>query len=743
LLQLKHQSLSPIDWGVMRRIGNFFRELRRRRVLRIVALYIVGAWVVLQAAALAFPGLQIPESAIRYVWIGAIMGFPVALILGWRFDIIGGRIVRTNLDDAGESQALSRADYAILAALSLVVAVITYGMLSEILSEPTLPANQPLTADIDPKSIAVLPFTNMSGDEANEPFTIGIHDDVLTHISKIGDIKVISRTSVARLDPGLSIPDIGRLLGVATVLESGVQRIGNRVRINAQLIDTASDQHLWAETFDRELTTQHIFAIQSEIAAAITDKLQASLSPREVAKLKRMPTDNLQAYEMYLLGQQRMITRTRSALLEASDYFEKAVELDPQYALAYVGLADANLLLAGYGHLSLQEGLAKAESSLALALAIDEQLGAAYASVGLSRVRQGDSTGAETAFKRAIELDPNNATPYHWYGDLLINAMGQPEAAIPVLERARELDPLSPIINITLGEALEASGQFGEAMTLYRKAIEIEPDFPAAYYLIATHYRAVYGKMDEAVRWYHEELAIEPSRDLGVLGQTYLDLGDDEKAEYWIDRAIALHPQWYQSNAARVFLHRYRGEEAQALQRARRLLALYPGNNTSLVTFVTYGKYQEALETIAPGYPELACGVEPTISRNNLSQAINLSLALQETGERECADRLLDKILQQIQKMPRLGARGYGIADVEVYARQGKTQLALETLRQAIDEGYRWFWWAQGKGSPHMVSLHEEPEFNAMMQEIRADMSAQLEHVREMEANGELASVPQ
>ena len=629
----------------MSRIRNFFRELRRRRVFRIAALYIVGAWVALQAADLAFPGLLIPQSAIRFVWIGAILGFPVALILGWRFDMVGGRVVRTPDVAAREHPALSRADYAVLATLGIVAVAITYGLAVEILDTRTQPANRVLTADIDPKSIAVLPFTNMSGDEANEPFTVGIHDDVLTHISKIGDIKVISRTSVARLDPAMSIPAIGKLLGVATVLESGVQRIGNRVRINAQLIDTVSDQHLWAETFDRELTTQHIFAIQSEIAAAITDKLQASLSPRDEAKLNRVATQNMQAYEAYMLGRQRMVMRTREALLEANDYFEKAVELDPQYALAWVGLADANLLLAYYGHLPLDEALARAEPSLTRALAIDDQLGAAYASVGLSRVRQGDSAGAETAFKRAIELDPNNPKPYHWYGDVLINEMGQPEAAIPLLERARELDPLSPAINVTLGQSLEASGRFSEAMAFYRKAIEIEPDFSAAHFLIAQHYRTVYGEMAEAVRWHHQELAIEPSRDTGALGLTYLDLGDGEKAEYWIDHALGLHPDWFLTNSASAFLLIYQGDEAPALQQARRLLDIVPGNYISLVTFVAFGKYREALETVAPRYPELGCDVEPMVNRNNLSQAINLSLAWQETGERECADRLLDKAL--------------------------------------------------------------------------------------------------
>ena len=723
-------------------IGNSYRELRRRRVLRIAAIYIVGAWIVLQAAALAFPGLDIQEAAIRYVWIAAILGFPVALILGWRFDFVGGHLVRTSVDDSKEFMVLSRSDYAILSGLILITVAIGYGMTVKVLSLREFQATEGFSSEIDPKSIAILPFTNMSGDESNEPFTIGIHDDVLTHISKIGDIKVISRTSVARLDPDLSISEIRDLLEVATVLESSVQRSGNRVRINAQLIDTESDQHLWAETFDRELTTEHIFAIQSEIAAAITDSLKVSLSSRDKANLRKKPPWTLQAYESYLLGKQRMTKRTRDELLEARSYFEKAVEIDPQYALAWVGLADSNLLLANYGFLAQGESLGRADSALNMALVIDDNLGAAYASVGLSQVRRGDNDAAEIAFRRAIELDPNNAKSYHWYGDLLVNGLGRPEDAIQLLEKARELDPLSPIINITLGEALEATGRFSEAWALYHKALEIEPGFPAAHFLVGAYYWTVEGALDQAVQSFHEELAAEPSRDPSFLGLVFLDLGDAGQAEYWIDRALAINSEMFFPNSARIFLHRYLGEKEPALQHARRLRTIAPANNSTLVTLVSYARYREALETIGPHYPELACDKEPRVDRANLFQAMNLSLALQETGEHECADRLLTQTQAALQKIPRLGSRGYGFLDVEIYARQGRTQLALETLRQATDDGLRRGWWSQAARSPHTASLLKEPEFKALMQELSDDMSAQLIRVREMEASGDLASIP-
>jgi TolB-like protein/Tfp pilus assembly protein PilF len=706
-------------------------ELRRRNVLRMAVLYAVAAWLIMQVAEVLMTLATLPEWTGPVILVLLAVGFPIALIFSWFYELTPEGISLEKDVAPGESithVTSRRMDFIVISLLSAAVILFAYDKWW--VSEPP------------EKSIAVLPFVNMSGDESNDPFTVGIHDDMLTHISKISEIKVISRTSVVRLDKEMSIPDIGRLLGVATVLEGGVQRLGDRVRINVQLIDAGSDKHLWAETFDRELTTQSIFAIQSEIAAAITDKLQATLSPKDEANLEKLPTRNLQAYEAYMLGKQRIATRTRADLLSAADYFEKAVALDPDYALAWVGVAEVNLLLNNYGHLPLSDALAKVEPALSAALQLDDQLGAAHTAAAFMLLRQGDNDAARAAFERAIDLDPNYATPYHWYGDMLINAFGEPEAAIPLLLQARRLDPLSAVIAVTLGEALEAVGGFDEALALYQKALEIDPDYHGAYFVTAQYHYTVLAQLDESVRWYLQELALDPARDPSFIGLVYLDLGDDVQAEHWIDRAMQIHPTWYFSNAALVFLHRYRGDELLALNAARRLSEIAPGNNASLWTMVAFGRYEEALQTFGPFYPGLSCDVEPVVTRTSLAPAINLSLALERTGELECAGRLLTKSLEQMRQMPRLGARGYGIADVEVYARQGRIRLALDTLRQAIDRGYRRFWWSQGESSPHMTAMLDEPEFQAMMDEVRADMAAQLERVRAMEASGELEPIP-
>ncbi len=720
----------------------FVKDLKRRRVFRVAALYIVGAWVALQVADTAFPGIGIPEAAIRYVWMGAICGLPIALILGWRFDIAAGGIVRTPKAGGHENLPLGRTDHTILATLSLLVMMITAGLLWQIWLTRELPLTAVADTGLNPRSIAVLPFENISGEQLNQPFTTGIHDDILTHISKISDLKVISRTSVVRLATTMSIPNIGELLGVATVLEGGVQRVGDQIRINVQLIDAVTDQHLWAETFNRELTAQSIFDIQTEIAQAISNELQVTLSLQDRTNLERRPTKNLQAYEVYMLGKQRMSLRTSTGLIEATEYYQRALELDPDYALAYVGLADANTILGSYGYQPQAVAIENARQAINSALRLDNQLGAAYASQGLVFSNNAEYANAEASFKHAIELDPNYASAFHWYGNMLVSNTGQPGRAVPLLESARALDPLSPIINVTLGEAFEAIGQFDNAMTLYKKAVEIEPDFAAAYFLIGVLYRSAYGRLNESVRWHREEFSRDPSRGTSILGMAYLDLGDDKTAEYWFERAFAMFPRAYLPNAARVILHWYRGEETQSVEAARQLLELAPGNNLSLVTLVKFSRYQEALDKISDYYPALSCAAEPVVSRSNFFQAINLSLAQEKTGNPECAGRLLEKALEQTANMPRLGSQGYGFADVEIYARQGKTQLALAALRQAIDSGTRINWWSQAQQSPHNESLFEEPEFKAMMDEIKADMASQLEWVRQLDIDGELAPMP-
>ena len=215
-----------------------------------------------------------------------------------------------------------------------------------------------------------------------------------------------------------------------------------------------------------------------------------------------------------------------------------------------------------------------------------------------------------------------------------------------------------------------------------------------------------------------------------------------QEAAYGVQRAVDSFPAGFLSNATLARLYRYRGEERKALKTARRLQSIAPGNNVTLVTLVTYGRYDEALETVAPLYPELACGTEPKVNRNNLFQAVNLSLALEKTGSADCSERLLNTVLERIADVPRLGSGGYGFLDAEVHARRSEVRMALDDLRQGINAGWRPGWYTQAEGSPHMTALLRLPEFQNMMTELREDLAAQRARVEDMEANGDLAPIP-
>jgi TolB-like protein/Tfp pilus assembly protein PilF len=709
-------------------------ELRRRNVFRMAVLYVIAAWLIMQVAGVLIDLGSLPD------WIGPIIvpllavGFPLALVFSWFYELTPEGISLEKDVEAAESITHvtgRRMDFIVISLLCAAVILFAYDKWR--IGPPP------------EKSIAVLAFENMSDDPEQEYFSDGISEEVLNTLAKVEGLRVISRSSSFSFKgKDLHLPTIAKELNVAHVLEGSVRRMGTSVRITAQLVNAESDSHLWSETFDRELTTQNIFAIQSDIAVAIADKLRATLSRQEQVKLGNVPTSSLEAYQFYWLGKQRMFSRASASLEEALEYFAKAITTDPEFALAYVGLAETYMLLGDYAGMSLNEVLENAEPVISKALALDDELVEAYVARGAIRAKVGDFGAAIPAFQRAIELDPNHSRAHHWYGDVLLNYLRQPDTALPMLERAYTLDPVSPALIVTIGQALSGLGQFEEAMVYFQKAREIEPAYASTYYLIGSLHAYAYGRLDLGVRWSLESYARDPGyvHSLHGLGIYYLALGDNEKAEFWIDQALSNGPNSFPANMAAAYLHLHRGNEAEVLEAADRLQAIAPGNNTTLYLLVASERYREALRIAAEFLPELACDRDPDISRRDFFQAINVSLALEKTGATDCANRLLDKALEQMQVMPRVGYFGYGFADVEVYARQKKKEQALTALRQGIDDGCCVFWWTQGERNPHTESLGGDPEFNAMMDEIRSDMAVQLENLRDMEARGELPKIP-
>jgi TolB-like protein/Tfp pilus assembly protein PilF/class 3 adenylate cyclase len=425
------------------------------------------------------------------------------------------------------------------------------------------------------KSIAVLPFENLSEEKANAYFAEGMQDEILARLSKIADLKVISRTSTQKYK---SAPDnlreIAKQLGVANVLEGSVQKAADQVRVNVQLINALNDAHLWGDVYDRKLTD--IFTVESDIAKTVADTLQAKLTGAEKQSIAAQPTSDLTAYELYLKGQSLWGKRSGDNLPKAIAFYEQAIARDPNYALAYAGLAEAYAILPAYTATAPQDANPKAKAAALKALQLDDKLADAHAALGLLLcIGDDDMAGSISEFQRAIALNPNYATAHHWYGNGPLTALGRFDEAIAEGKRAIELDPLSPVINADLGQNLSNARRYDEAIAQLRKTLEIDPTFYYAHFTLGialqlkgdvpaaiAEYRkaqelsdnlfvpvllasakARSGDKDAAARMLAELEELSQHRYVRPYWRTllYLSLGNRDEAIRWLERGIADH----------------------------------------------------------------------------------------------------------------------------------------------------------------------------------------------------------
>ncbi|MGB0105294.1 MAG: tetratricopeptide repeat protein [Candidatus Sulfotelmatobacter sp.] len=365
-----------------------------------------------------------------------------------------------------------------LAIIALVVLIEGAGWRQRLVGEPG-PASI--------RSVAVLPMQNLSDDPNQEYFVDGMTDELITDLAQLHDLKVVSKTSIMQYKGTRKpIPQIGRELGVDAVVEGSVLRSGDRVRITAQLIRTATDRHVWAEAYDGDL--KDVLSLQARVAEEITNQVKLNLSSEETGRLRRPRAVNPEAFDLYLHGRYAWNQRNVQGFRQAIEYFNRALEKDPEFALAYSGLADCHTLLTLYG--DGVGNMAEAEAAAEKALQLDSTLAEAHTSLAAVKVlHDWDWQGAEHEFRRAIELNPNFARAHHWYGNLLLGPEGRHEEAIAELERARELDPLSLIINADVGFGYYLAGRYEPALQAYRSVLALNPNFIPVRFYLAKYYR--------------------------------------------------------------------------------------------------------------------------------------------------------------------------------------------------------------------------------------------------------------
>ena len=640
--------------------GDFYSELKRRNVFRTGAAYLVVAWLLVQVADLLLDVFTAPDWVMRALVIALAVGFPVALVLGWIFDITSHGVEKTRADVRQAALPASTArkiDFAIIGVLLVALLLSAAERFDWIdFSTPT---------QTDRRSIAVLPFANRSSLEEDLYFVDGIHDDLLTSLSKVHDLFVISRTSVMQYrDTTKSLSEIADELGVAVIVEGGVQRAGESVRINVQLIDGTTDEHIWAETYDRSLSAENIFAIQSEISETIVASLSAALTGNEKQRLERLPTRNLEALNALMLGDQRRELRTFAGREQAQEYYQRATELDAEYPDAWQRLA-AVILTRWRNRTLPDEAMFAARDAIEKSIELDDQNGDAWLTRGeiemefmTAGIANYTIDEIEQMFLRAINLAPNRGANFARYAVFVSVANFDQQRIIELLEKAVHLDPLDPEMHNRLGDEYRKILRFKDALREFARARELRPDDPYAFWHTGETQRDA-GNLADAIIWMERAIAIEPDDPAGPfhLALVATDLGADELALQWLEQGREIGPDHPLATYTRS-LDFYLDNDTEAMQRLAehelssgadylRSIPLY--RQILMYRDIESGKPELALQRYETHTPGLFAE-EPDFDQVHPNDVAHLAYLLQVLGRHERAEKLLTSFVAWLEE---------------------------------------------------------------------------------------------
>jgi adenylate cyclase len=546
-------------------MSSLLERLKERKLFQWSLAYLAGAWLVLQLVEVLGQIFQWSLALQQGITVTLAIGFLLTLVLAWYHGEKG-------------RQRVSGPELLMIAAL-MAIAAILLAILRPEADAPTTPYVAVPVEGEEP-AIAVLPFDNFSPNPDDAYFADGMHEEIITQLSRISAIKVISRTSVMQYrEESKPVRDIAAELGVNYVLEGSARKAEDRVRLTVQLIDADRDEHVWAEEYDRDLTAAHLFEIQSEVAERVASALEVELTASERERIERHPTEILAAYDLYLLGRYYWNQLSAEGLERAVEYFERALDLDPDFALAYSGLADTYMIQTQGWGLAPRDVFPHAREAAERALALDSTLAEAHTSLGgVQLFYDWDFEGAEAAFRRAIELNPNYAPALHWLGISLYSRARFAEAEEAV-QRALALDPQSTYVKMNVGYLLYISRQYDQALESYSEAIRADSNaivralrgsvyvqlgrfeegiadlefvaemlgernlIPAAYLGFA-YARA--GRRSDAERVIRELQGLSARRFVNpdYIAIVYIGLGENDEAIEWLRRATEARTDW-------------------------------------------------------------------------------------------------------------------------------------------------------------------------------------------------------
>ena len=602
---------------------NFWADLRRRRVYRLAAIYIVGAWLVLQVADIFFPAWGVPDTAMRYLIIAAALCFPIALVFGWFFDITAGSIVRTR--EAGEDEvvdmSLRRGDFAILIALLLVGGAVVIGSLNKIIESANDVAQQAEIAEKLLNSVAVLPFVNLDANAETAYFSEGVSEEILHRLASVRALRVLGRTSSFPFGSSkLSSKRISDILGVRYLLNGSVRREGNLVRLTARLVDDQGFQ-LWSDTYDGEL--EKIFDFQTEIAANVASQIVSELIEPVAVSAARV-TDSPEAYLQYLIGREYFHKRPPNWNIAAAEAYRQAINLDPDYAPPYAGLAIALTLTNDPEDVTAIR--LEAEAAVERAFELDTQLAEAYMARGLvaAEVRRTDADQASAAndYEKAIELDPSQSMAYNWLA-IVYRRLGRDAEADNAQDRGLEVDPLNPMLLVNTSDRFLARGDFDGKIAALKQILKL-PEPPGLVFrsLSDTHFE--YGHLVEALQWAKEAVRTYCDATCGRvavrLPDIYLQLGMQDDAAYWIQQyyRVGGDPRWNAANKLYWLLLQGDAEQYRQTFGAVDAVALFQQFSMSLETI--------GVANLIEGRPEVFVDFvedEMNVAEQGLAQTIS------------------------------------------------------------------------------------------------------------------------
>jgi TolB-like protein/Flp pilus assembly protein TadD len=694
-------------------LKTLFEAYKRRRVFRVTAIYVIAFWPIIQLVDILSSPLDIPDYFMRYLVFGFFGGLPFVLMFAWLYDFRSSNI---NVGKGQPQLALlgSKTEFTFIAVLVMLVSALFFVQLSMddakdsslnlvVDSEVSSAANQSnsfadnsFANQFD--SIAVLPFVSFSAEPRDQYFADGLTEETLNVLSRLPDLKVAARTSsFAYKGVSKNVQLIGRELGVSTILEGSVRKndVDDTIRITAQLIDVANGTHLWSKTFDREF--KDVFKIQDEISQSVANQLKLTLGVKVefIARNKAANPDALIAFSM---GQAALSKRTEQGLKDAETYFQEAINADPNYALAYTGLADANTLQVNYGFTEKDVGLARAESAVSAALTLDQNLGIAWASRGLILSQKGEKSAAESALSKAIELNPNYAMAYMWFASIQANDNDQ----LSSYQKAFSLDPKSAVAGYNVANLLVKKGREAEAMTVFSQIIEADPFYANAYTLVARMSDSR-GQITEAIGQYRRSYDLNKDFFMAIkIASLYVDIGDFRGADKWLALAGVDVTEEYRALFIWVKARRYaaEGDGSAAAPYLKQIFDLKVHNQSDYYHKLLAAYYQKDFKAVINFYQQALDNAgdamhDDYVKEFSLAAKIAIAYAYEKLGRINDAKAIIAEVEmtldQKLQSDQDNSAENWFLK-VQIAALKNDQKMVRQFMQKAIDEGWRSFW---------------------------------------------------